>query len=150
MKMAKAGKADLNMAMELCAALDVLTQRWSATVPEQIARPGGGDEVEYFDRDDSEQLRRVMEYLLDLAGRASLMRVVGGCAVMLDPSNRCVDPDEDTIEHHPDIARYEWLRRNFAVIEISREGGRLRIEVGSEPGELDRLLDELRTETEAA
>jgi hypothetical protein len=30
------------------------------------------------------------------------MRVVWGCAVMLDPANKCVDPDADTIEHHPD------------------------------------------------
>lgn len=148
--MAKASKADLDMAMELCVALDVLTQRWGATVPEQIARPGGADEVEYFDLDDSEQCRRVLGYLLDLADRASLMRVVGGCAVMLDPANRCVDPDEDTIEHHPDLERYEWLRRNFAVIEISREGERLRIEGGREPVDLDRFLDEVHTAAEAA
>lgn len=103
--MAKASAADLDMAMELCNALDALTQRWSATVPEAIAKPIGEDESEYFDRDDREQCQRVLGYLLELADRASLMRVVWGCAVMLDPTNRCVDANADTIEHHPDIQR---------------------------------------------
>ncbi len=150
MKMAKASAADLDMAMELCNALDALTQRWSATVPDEIAKPDGDNEAEYFNRDDREQCQRVLGYLLDLADRASLMRVVWGCAVMLDPTNRCVDANADTIEHHPDIQRYEWLRKNFAALEFSREGSRLHIENGDAPEKLDILLDELRAATEAA
>lgn len=145
MKMAKASAADLDMAMELCNALDALTQRWSATVPEAIAKPNGEDESEFFNRDDREQCQRVMGYLLDLADRASLMRVVWGCAVMLDPANKCVDPSADTIEHHPDLQRYEWLRKNFSVLEFSREGERLHIENGDAPEKLDIQLDELRS-----
>lgn len=145
MKMAKASAADLEMAMELCGALDALTQRWGATVPEKIAKTDGDDESEYFSPDNSEQCQRVMGYLLDLADRASLMRVVWGCAVMLDPANRCVDANADTIEHHPDVQRYEWLRKNFEVLEFSREGNRLHIENGDRPEKLDMLLDELRS-----
>ena len=53
-------------------------------------------------------------------------------------------------EHHPDIQRYEWLRKNFAALEFSREGSRLHIENGDAPEKLDILLDELRAATEAA
>ena len=71
MKMAKASEADLNMAMELSEALDNLTRRWGASVPEQIKK-GDEDDTESFDRDDNEQCQRVLGYLLDVADRASL------------------------------------------------------------------------------
>lgn len=103
MKLAKASPADLEMAMELCAALEALTCRWDPSVPEKIARLKDREETERYDRHNAEQNARVMEYLRSLVGGASLMRVVYGCTVMLDPANRCVDPDADTIEHHPDI-----------------------------------------------
>lgn len=148
--MAKASTADLDMAMDLCNALDALTQRWGATVPGEIAKPDGEDEAEYFNRDDREQCQRVLGYLLELADRASLSRVVFGCAVMLDPANKCVDPCASTLEHHPDVQRYEWLRENFAVLEFSREGNRLHIENGDAPEKLDELMDELRSATESA
>lgn len=103
MKMAKASEADLNMAMELTSALDVLGQRFLPAMPEAIEKLGEDDEREPFDRHDDEQCGRALRHLLDLADRASLSRVVFGCAVMLDPANKCVDPDADTIEHHPDV-----------------------------------------------
>ena len=102
MKMAKASEADLDAAMELCNALDALTQRWGATMPEKIEQLTGHMESEYFDEDDSEQCKRVVAYLRELANRASLMRVVWGMAVLLDPATKMVDPDADTLEHHPD------------------------------------------------
>lgn len=103
MKIAKASKADLNMAMDLSNALDLLGQRWVPCMPEAIERLKDDDESERFDRDDDVQCGRAMRYLLELADRASLMRVVFGAAVMLDPANKCVDPNADTIEHHPDV-----------------------------------------------
>lgn len=103
MKMAKASEADLNIAMELTSALDVLGQRFLPAMPEAIEKLGEDDEREPFDRHDDEQCGRALRHLLDLADRASLSRVVFGCAVMLDPANKCVDPDADTIEHHPDV-----------------------------------------------
>lgn len=102
MKMAKASEADLNMAMDLSNALENLAGRWSAVMPEAVERLREGDESEHFDIDNPEQCQRALRYILELVGNASLMRVVFGCAVMLDPLNRLVDPDADTIEHHPD------------------------------------------------
>ena len=102
MKMAKASEADLNMAMELVSALDVLGQRWAPCMPEAIEKLGADDESERFDRHDDEQCGRAMRHLLELANRASLGRVIWGAVVMLDPANKMVDPDADTLEHHPD------------------------------------------------
>lgn len=101
MKMAKASEADLDMAMELCGALDVLTGHWP-TLPAALMKPADdGAQADDFDCDDDRQCGAVLRHLLAIAERASLMRVVWGAAVMLDPNNRCVDPDADTIEHHP-------------------------------------------------
>lgn len=85
MKMARASQVDIDVAMELDAALEALTG-YSPVVPEKIEKPGFEDSGERFDRDDSEQCVRVLGYILDLANQASLMRVVWGCAVMLDPA----------------------------------------------------------------
>lgn len=102
MKMAKASDADLSMAMDLSSAFEALTQRFYPTMPQAVAKVVDEDDSEHFNRDDQEQCTRALGHLLELAESASLMRVVYGCAVMLDPRNRCVDPDADTIEHHPD------------------------------------------------
>lgn len=101
MKMAKASDADLSMAMDLSSAIEALTQRFYPTMPQAVAKVADEDDYERFDRDDHEQCARALGHLLELAESASLMRVVYGCAVMLDPANKCVDPDADTIEHHP-------------------------------------------------
>ena len=101
MKMAKASEADLEMAMELCGAIDALTGSWP-TLPTGLCKPDDDEPDEAFDSDDDRQCGIVLRHLLAIAERASLMRVVWGCAVMLDPRNQCVDPNEDTIEHHPD------------------------------------------------
>ena len=102
MKMAKASEADLDMAMELCSAIDALTGSWP-TLPTGLCKPADDEPDETFDCDDDRQCGTVLRHLLAIAERASLLRVVWGAAVMLDPRNQCVDPDADTIEHHPDI-----------------------------------------------
>ncbi len=102
MKIAKASVADLDMAMDLSDALEALSSRWGATMPEKIAKPQRDYEAEYFSLDDDENCRRVCEYLIRLTRSASLSRVVCNAVVMLDPCNKCVDPQADTIEHHPD------------------------------------------------
>jgi hypothetical protein len=94
MKMAKASKEDLDMAMDLCGVIDAVSGNWP-TMPAAL-----GDQD--FDRDDDHQCGIALRHLLDIAGRGSLMRVVLGAAVMLDPRNKLVDPEADTIEHHPD------------------------------------------------
>lgn len=114
MKMAKANQADLDMAMELEGALSCLGQRWTPCMPEAIERLEGDREREDFDRDDDAQCGRAMRYLLDLVDRGSLGRVVWGLAVVLDPRNKLVDPEADTIEHHPE-------RRQLAALQRDRE-----------------------------
>jgi hypothetical protein len=103
MKMAKASEADMEMALELSMALDAITGRWGATMPEKIAKPEGTSDTEYFDPDDPEQCVRLVAYLRELVSSASLMRVVFGMLVLLDPRNKIVDPNSDVLEHHPDI-----------------------------------------------
>lgn len=102
MKMAKASEVDMQMAMDLCGALDLLGQRFIPCMPEAIGQLGADDERESFDRDDDAQCGRALRHLLDIADRGSLMRVIWGMAVLLDPANKIVDPGADTLEHHPD------------------------------------------------
>ena len=101
MKMAKASQADIEMAMELANALEALSSRWGATMPQKIAEAALG--VTEFCIDDPEHCRRVCEYLINLGRSASLFRVVMGMAVVLDPRNELLDPDADTLEAHPRI-----------------------------------------------
>lgn len=103
MKMAKASEADLNMAMDLCGALDVLGQRFVPCMPEAIELLDADSEREPFDCDDDAQCGRALRHLLEIAERGSLSRVIWGMAVLLDPANRIVDPNADTLEHHPDV-----------------------------------------------
>lgn len=97
MKMAKASEADLKMAMDLCNALEAL-ERWEK-FPDAL-RPDPSDPA-VFDIDDHEHCKEVLEYLLQLVRSASLMRVVWGMAVLIDPRNEIVDPSADTLEVHP-------------------------------------------------
>ena len=117
MKMAKASEADLDMAMELTGAIDALTGHWP-TLPTGLCKPDGDEPDETFDCDDDRQCGTVLRHLLAIAERASLLRVVWGCAVMLDPRNKMVNPDADTLEHHPamlaDGARLRWLTEDHA------------------------------------
>ena len=113
MKMAKANEADLEMAMELTGMLDVLGHQHYPSMPTVIARNDGDED---FDRDDDDQCGRALRGRLETAVRGSLMRVVWGAAVMLDPRNKLVDPYACTIEAHPDTeaafkdaARLRWL-----------------------------------------
>lgn len=93
MKMAKASQADLDMAMDVCGALDAISSHWP-TMP-------GSEGDEYFDADNPEHCVRAIAHLIETMKRGSLSRVVWGCAVMLDPRNGLVDPNADTIERNP-------------------------------------------------
>lgn len=118
MKIAKANEDDIENAMQLCAVMDAITQVWGPTVPEKIAEHEG----EIFYQDDDEQCGRVLRHLIELVKRASLGRVVYGCAVMLDPRNKLVDPDSDSIEHHPDtVAALESMSKSAAKATETNE-----------------------------
>lgn len=97
--MAKASDIDIGMALDLSNDLDSLVRYKS--FPESL-RP----DCEFsgaFDADNGEHCREVVRHLLQLVRSASLTRVVLGMAVLLDPENKIVDPDKDTLEHHPEI-----------------------------------------------
>jgi hypothetical protein len=102
MRMAKASEADLSMAMEIGGALDALGHRFLPCMPQAIEKLTDDEDSERFDRDDDAQCGRALRYVLDVADRGSLMRVIWGMAVLLDPANKIVDPSSDTLEHHPD------------------------------------------------
>lgn len=102
MTMAKASEEDLRMAMDLSNALDSLGHRFLPTMPPEIERLEGREDSETFDRDDDAQCGRALRHLLEITERGSLMRVVWGMAVLLDPANKVVDPSSSSLEHHPD------------------------------------------------
>lgn len=126
MKMAKANKADLDMACDLAAALDTLGHRFLPAMPEAIEQVEQGRESEHFDRDDDKQCGRALRHLLDIVDRGSLFRVAMGLCVVLDPRNKCVDPAADTIEHHPERAEMLTTLQHIAGgamdITVERRG----------------------------
>jgi hypothetical protein len=106
-RVAKASLNDLAVAVQLAGALEALTQRWGGMVPDEIAN---NKEGEPFDEEDREQAQRVLAYLIDLAKRGSLDRVVFGYSVLVDPRNRFVDPDSEILEYHTDTMIGEVAR----------------------------------------
>lgn len=105
MSIERASQGDMDMAMELCRALEDLSGPWFPVMPRAIAEPEERSESEPFDPDDDAQCARVVEYLLKLTRRGSLMRVVYGMATLLHPKNRMVNPESDVLERHPDVAK---------------------------------------------
>ena len=100
MKMAKASKADLEMAMHLTTAFDSLTGHYPSMPPGLCSKTGDCRE-DRFDCDDDKQCGTVLRHLLAIAKNANLMQVTFGMTVLLDPGNKMVNPDADTLEHHP-------------------------------------------------
>lgn len=97
MKMAKASQADLEMAMELANVLGDIERGY---FPERL-QEDGEEAIEWIDTSDLDQYERLTNGLRDILDRGSISRVIWGMAVICDPSNECIDPDADTIEHHP-------------------------------------------------
>ena len=110
MKMAKASTADMEMAMRLCSALEAIDRRF---FPE--GAEGENDKAD-FDCDDDAHCGQVLRHVLEILQGGSIARVIWGMDVMLDPANKVVDPDADTLEYHPktvaaflDSERMDWL-----------------------------------------
>lgn len=97
MKMAKANENDLNAALEMCRALDVLEDGY---LPAEMTADDDG--VAYY---ADEHAEKVVEHLVSIFKRASLFRVCFGMTVLLDPQNELVDPEADTLEAHPKFSR---------------------------------------------
>ncbi|SDR37033.1 hypothetical protein SAMN05443245_5176 [Paraburkholderia fungorum] len=98
MKMARASDADIEAALTVCRILEDLDKRYMPSNDDS-------EDLEFFDRDDAEQCQKVVGMLLDATSQTSLFRVVFGMSVVLDPRNELLDPDADTIEIHPKIAK---------------------------------------------
>lgn len=102
MKMAKASERDIDMALKLASALEEIEKGY---FPEQfIDLDGDPHDIEIperIDTDDSDQYQRLVDGLTTLLRQGSIFRVIWGMAVICDPSNECIDPDADCIEHHP-------------------------------------------------
>lgn len=110
MKMAKASEADMEMALKLCSALEAMDRRF---FPEGAE---GENDPEYFDCDDDAHCGQALRHILRILQGGSIGRVIWGMYVMLDPANKVVDPDADTLEDHPDTVaamrdreRMDWL-----------------------------------------
>lgn len=100
MKMAKASPEDLDMAMDLANVLDDIERGFFPTKL-QSDEDAESERVEWIDTADRQQYERLFFGLKSLLNKGSIYRVIWGMAVVCDPSNECIDPDADTIEHHP-------------------------------------------------
>lgn len=111
MKMAKASKADMEMALKLCSALEAIDRRF---FPEGAEGENDPDE---FDLGDDEHCGMALRHLYDILQGGSIGRVIWGMYVLMDPTNKIIDPDASTLELHPEFAaaeadadRYRWLK----------------------------------------
>lgn len=97
MKMARASQEDRECANQVASVLEALDQGF---MPNCIT---AGDDIEWFDIDDSDQCRRIVERLLDIGTQGSVFRVTFGMDVVLDSD--LLDPDADTLEPHPTVTQ---------------------------------------------
>jgi len=98
--MAKASEADLQMAMDVANVLDDI-ERGHFPTNLQSDEDAESEQVEWIDTADRQQYERLIFGLQKLLNKGSISRVIWGMAVVCDPSNECIDPGADTIEHHP-------------------------------------------------
>ncbi len=113
MKVAKADEKDLEAGMMLMGLLDTVS---SGYYPSNTDAEDDGPL--FFDEDDPEHLAQLWKRLkacLD-AAPGFQGRVIFGAAVLIDPRNEIVAPDEPCLELHPrlnaamlDAKRLDWL-----------------------------------------
>lgn len=103
MKMAKASQADLEAAMAVVEALNVAKRG--------LMGADSDDDYVDFDMDNGIHCKELVSYLFGLMDDGSISRVVYGMGVILDPANEAVDPDTDTIEHHPKRLEADKVRQ---------------------------------------
>lgn len=113
--MAKASKEDIDLAMEISQIIEDLERGYRPS----LVFGEVGDDL-WLDMDSVDDLRAIVEKLIEIARRGSIFRVAFGMAVLLDPRNEVVDPDADTLEVHP---KFEEQRRLLDVLE--RDASRL-------------------------
>lgn len=99
MKMARASNADIEAALDVSRILDELER---GEMPSDRSATEF-DKINWFDRDNAQQCKEALGTLLDAAAKGSVFRVTFGMATVLDPRNKLLDPDADTLEAHPRI-----------------------------------------------
>ncbi|ARP89786.1 hypothetical protein CAL14_05380 [Bordetella genomosp. 9] len=116
--MARASEKDLEAALAVSRIIEELEKGYM---------PGQDDDcdLEFFDRDNPRDCQRALAVILDAAEQGSLFRVTFGMAVVLDPRNKLLDANADTLEVHPDheanardAARYRWLRARMLGVDF--------------------------------
>lgn len=146
MKMAKASEADLRMAMDLANVLDDIERGY---FPSKFS-DDEDDGIEWIDTRNREQYERLVYSLKLLLNQGSISRVIWGMAVLLDPANEAIDPDADTIEHHPKRQQMEsallWTLYHHQG-GSSHIGQPIRKLLGI--GQHDRLTDEQLADAKA-
>ena len=100
MKMAKASDTDLDMAMKLVNYLDSIERR---QMPDDLSEDD--ESIEWLDYRDTDQYAKLIDGLCRLLNQGSISRVVFGMYVVCDPANKCLDPDADTLEIHPELEK---------------------------------------------
>lgn len=100
-RMAKAERADMDMAFELANLLEALSEGLYPYVD------GAEDDPVWFESTNHEHLVFLHLRLLAIASKGSLFRVAGGMDTLLDPDNAIVDPDDDCIALHPRFAEMQ-------------------------------------------
>lgn len=110
MRMAKASKADIEMAIELASALDDIERGY---LPSKMS---DDEAIEWLDTDDARQYARLVEFLQAVMNRGSISRVVWGMAVICDPRNELLDPDDSAIARHPNTVAALQERDKFCRV----------------------------------
>lgn len=136
MKMAKASKADMEMALKLCNALEAIDRRF---FPEGAE---GDNDPDDFHLGDDEHCGMALRHIYDILQGGSIGRVIWGMYVVMDPTNKIIDQDASTLELHSEFAaaeadaeRYRLLRRGQHWSVIDGIGDTLRADA------LDAAID---------
>jgi hypothetical protein len=98
MKMAKPSKDDMEMAGNL---MNFLSQLERGEMPECA----DADNDELFDAEDAEDCRQAINGLLEILDKGNISRVICALYVLMDPRNKIIDQDADTLEFHPSLGR---------------------------------------------
>lgn len=128
MKMARASEQDLEVAQQISSFIESLEKGYA---PEAM-----DDDEDFFDIDDPDQCQEVLRKLLEISANGSIFRVTFGMLVLLDPANKLLDPDADTLEPHPDIT---MLQSNAEAA-----AKKLRSAQICHPRAVETLVDEAR------
>lgn len=149
MHMAKATDADLQAALDVSNILEDISKGYMPILDAKNETDEDVSSDSWFDLHNKEQTNAILERLISLAKRANLFRVSFGMTVLLDPTNKIVDPNSDILRHHPDVIsglndsrRLAWLTSTTLspAAEIERATILAKISL-STPEEISSLID---------